>query len=623
VKDTQEAATERERGQPAKARASRRSSFARLWRVSTGTVALVHRAAPREMYGILALQVMGSVATLGQVVLVRELLRSLFNADAPGAARLGAGALQLLLLMLATSLVGIAGSVQSSQQLLVAELVERETLTRILQVTTRVQLSAFDDPTFHDRLQRARQGALSRPYQLTSGLVQLLGSLITMAGIAVALVTIQPLLLLLMLVVYVPLLFAASQAGRMFYGFNLRFTQRDRERRYLFGLLSSRSAAAETRAYGVGGFLRRRHDDLYDERIQALRGLVRHRTLYHAGAAMGGAVLVLLALLALGLMTRLHLVELAGAGAAAAAIILLGQRLRELALGLSLLYEGSLFLQDFTSFALLTKTEAPLESGDRDLKTPPISSIEVRDVHFRYRGATRPALDGVSLRVEKGEVVALVGANGSGKTTLAKVLCGLYTPDSGEVLADGMPVLDRTHLSARVAIIFQDFIRYLMPARANIGIGEYDRFDDLAGIQEAARLSGADRVIDGLPHGYETVLGPEFEEGVEISTGQWQRIALGRAFFRNADIVVLDEPTASLDPEAEQAVFETVRELARDKSVVLISHRFSTVGTADRILVLDSGRVVEQGTHDQLVASGGRYARLFRLEATSFGSTGV
>jgi len=241
-------------------------------------------------------------------------------------------------------------------------------------------------------------------------------------------------------------------------------------------------------------------------------------------------------------------------------------------------------------------------------------------VTFSYPGSERVALRGVSLRIAPGEVVALVGANGSGKTTLAKLLAGLYLPDEGRVCWDGRDTreVDRRELLGHTAVVFQDFIRYALSAGDNIALGRHERASDIAGIVRAAEQAGADGDIVALPEGYEKLLGPAFIDGTDLSTGQWQRVALARTFFRDAPLVILDEPTAALDAKAEHELFARIGELFADRSVLLISHRFSTVRSADRIYVLHDGRVVESGTHEALMAVEGTYAELFTLQATPY-----
>jgi ATP-binding cassette subfamily B protein len=280
-----------------------------------------------------------------------------------------------------------------------------------------------------------------------------------------------------------------------------------------------------------------------------------------------------------------------------------------------------MFIDDFLAFT----DHAPPRQESRASAAPgrePASfgPITAEEVTFSYPGSERVALRGVSLRIAPGEVVALVGANGSGKTTLAKLLAGLYLPDEGRVCWDGRDTreVDRRELLGHTAVVFQDFIRYALSAGDNIALGRHERASDIAGIVRAAEQAGADGDIVALPEGYEKLLGPAFIDGTDLSTGQWQRVALARTFFRDAPLVILDEPTAALDAKAEHELFARIGELFADRSVLLISHRFSTVRSADRIYVLHDGRVVESGTHEELMAVEGTYAELFSLQAIPY-----
>ena len=358
---------------------------------------------------------------------------------------------------------------------------------------------------------------------------------------------------------------------------------------------------------------------MYERRIQALRRLVRRRTIQ--GVA-GGTLTAVVSGGVLGLLIFFvsdGRVSLAGAGAAAAALILLGTQLQGLAAGMGQLYESALFIQDFNDFVQL----APGTSQFTGSALPPaqIGQIKVSHLTFTYPSRRQPSLVDVNLDIGPGQVVALVGENGSGKTTLAKLLAGLYPPQAGRITWDGQDVATMaiTQVRGRVAVLFQDFVHYYLSARENIAMGRWKRADDAVAVAQAAARSGCDRFLEALPNGYDTYLGPQFFGGSDLSGGQWQRVALARAFFRDAELVILDEPTAALDPRAEAALFAAVRELFADRSVVLISHRFATVRLADHIYVLDEGRIVEDGGHDVLMARRGLYAELFTLQASAFG----
>jgi ATP-binding cassette subfamily B protein len=291
--------------------------------------------------------------------------------------------------------------------------------------------------------------------------------------------------------------------------------------------------------------------------------------------------------------------------------------LQSLSFGATSLYEGALFMEDLNSFL---KPEVEIESTARPDPLDPITTLSVEDVTFTYPGSVVPALDRVSMEINRDEVVALVGENGSGKTTLAKLLCGLYSPDNGKIRWNGADLagVGSARVRSSVAVLFQDFVRYSLTARENIGMGKVEQLDDLPAIEKAAEVAGADRFLRRLPNGYETTLAAEFEGGVNLSGGQWQRVALARALVRQAPLLILDEPTAAVDARAETEIFDLIRRLGRGRATLLISHRFSTVMSADRIYVLKKGHVAETGTHSQLMLNDGLYAELYRLQAKAF-----
>src|SRR5262249_10435009 len=315
-----------------------------------------------------------------------------------------------------------------------------------------------------------------------------------------------------------------------------------------------------------------------------------------------------------------HKLALSSAAAGAAALVLLGQRLAFAGQSAGMLQESAMFIDDFLAFTAQAPRVHSCPPRPPEPDTGSFGPIEAQGVTFSYPGSERIALRGVSLRIEPGEVVALVGANGSGKTTLAKLLAGLYLPSEGRICWDGRDTrdMDRRELLAHTAVGFQDFIQYALSARDNIALGRHERARDTAAIVQAAERAGAGSDIAGLPEGYQTLLGPAFIDGTDLSAGQWQRVALARTFFRDAPVVILDEPTAALDAKAEHELFARIGELFADRSVLLISHRFSAVRSADRIYVLNEGCLVESGTHEQLMTVGGTYAELFSLQASPY-----
>ena len=524
----------------------------------------------------------------------------------------------LAALVVVTVALDLAQAIQSEQSRVLGELVGRKAIDRVLDVSTRIDLLAFESPDFYDRLQRARAQGQFRAMQTVNGLLGVVGALVTAIGIIFALVALQPLLLPFVLIGYVPLWIVASLNTRDLYHFTRGMTPNERQRHYIQNVLMGRNSAKEVRAFNLARFLRGRYDRLYDERIAELRQLARRRTgrsLLGSLASSGVTVGTIAMLSWLYVSDRM---SLAAAGAAVFGLYQLANRLQSLHFSATSLYEATLFIRDYASFLTL---EPAVEAAEGTAPAPQgFDRLSVEEVSFTYPESERPAVDRVTLEIRRGEIVALVGENGSGKTTLAKMLAGLYRPETGRIRWDDIDLaeVDADELRRSVSVIFQDFERYLLPARENVGLGRQERIDDFAAIVEAAQRADADEFLAVLPEGYETMLGREFSGGYDLSIGQWQRVALARAFFRDAPFVILDEPTASLDARAESRLFERMHELLEGRSVVLISHRFSSVRSADRIYVMHEGRVVEHGSHDELMAEDGLYAELFTLQARAY-----
>jgi ATP-binding cassette subfamily B protein len=592
-------------------------SVRRLPRLWWAAIQLVWAAGRRELLVSLALRFVGGV-TLGVVLLLgRRVLDQVLAAGQSSADF--AHALPLVLVMTGVTASGaFIGAFSREMLTVLSGLVTRHAQEQIVEVASAVELEAYENPAFHDRLMRAAAGGQQQPMQIVEGLLGLVGSTVGIAGISMALLTVQPWLVPVVVVAALPLLASAARAGELLFGFYWHMTPTDRARNYIYGLLTGKEAANEVRAFGLAGFLGSRYRELYQLHLAELRRTARQRL----WVSLQGALImsVVLACTAMGLLwlSAHNRLELAEAGVAIAATLLLTERLMNGVASTGSLYEAARFIEDFTSFVGLK----PVIEARRQRDTAPttFSRIVVEDVSFTYPSGHDLALCSVSMAIRRGEIVALVGENGSGKSTLAKLLCRLYRPQQGRILWDGVDIggVDADQLRGSIAVIFQDFLRYALPARANIGLGRHAQMEDHDRVVAAARQAGADSFLAELPDGYDTILSPEYEGGEDLSIGQWQRVALARAFFRDAPFIILDEPTAALDARAEHELFEAIRTLCHGRSVLLISHRFSSVRSADHIYVLDAGRIIEHGTHDQLMRSTGRYAELFTLQASAY-----
>jgi ATP-binding cassette subfamily B protein len=512
----------------------------------------------------------------------------------------------------------VLGRTVSLLDTLLAEQFTNDTSVRLMEHAATLDLEDFEDSELQDRLERARRQTMGR-MNLMSQLFGQAQDMVTIASFAAGLVVYAPWLIALLIVALVPAFLGEAHFNAQSYSLNYARTPERRELDYVRQTGASVETAKEVKIFGLNAFLIDRYRQLAGAIYQENRRLAIRR------AGWGG---VLTALGTLGYYVAYAFIAwrtLRGDFTIGDLTFLSGsfRRLRNLLegllIGFSQVAGQALYLDDLFSFFEI-EPEIVSPPNPRPFPVPIRQGLTFEDVGFRYPGAERWAVRHLSFTLQAGEVLALVGENGAGKTTLVKLLARLYDPDEGRILLDGYDLREYSveALRANIGVIFQDFVRYHLTAAENIAVGRIEARNDRARIEAAADRSLADEVIEKLPEGYDQVIGKRFKTGVDLSGGEWQKIAIARAYMRDAQLLILDEPTAALDARSEFEVFQRFKELSEGKTAVLISHRFSSVRMADRILVLAEGQVEAMGTHEELLAEGGRYAELFELQATGY-----
>jgi len=493
--------------------------------------------------------------------------------------------------------------------------VDRLVEIRLFDGTTQVELAAFDDAQFHDAMLRARDRGLHAAPRVLADVINCVTGAVGIVSAAVVITVLQPVLLGLLVIAELPGGWAAVRAARI--GYTTSFALADSRRRkwILTDLMADRRTAAELRSFTLRGFLLTRVARLAAYERGAQLTAPRRQAATQAVAHAAGGVATAGVYVVLGILLSIGAVPLAVAGTAVLTIRSAQSSLSTLLYAVNQCYEDGLYFSDYLAFCAECAARVPTGGS---LPAPAgFTTITVDSVTFSYPNSADPALSEVSIDIGRGEVVALVGENGSGKTTLAKLVAGLYQPDSGAVFWDqtASADIDPEQLRNQIAVIAQDHANWPLTVRHNITMG---RASESARLAEAAAAAGADTVIEDLPHGYDTLLARQFKDGAELSGGQWQRVAVARGFYRSAPLLIMDEPTAALDARAEYALFASVRQHARDRSILIITHRLASVRHADRIYVLRNGRVAEQGGHAELMALGGTYAELYTLQASQY-----
>ncbi|KXK63003.1 ABC transporter [Micromonospora rosaria] len=609
-----------ETGVRARAQAGLFAVFSELPRLVRSALAVSWRADRLRTSIVAATTVGAGVLSAFGLIATQRVLVELF-AGGPTADKVVAALPALAALAAVTALrAGMAAATGYAQNGL-APKVDREVERGLFEVTTAVRLEAFDADAFADDMERASRGADSTT-DLVQSSMNLLAGVTGVLAVTVAVAVIHPLLLLALLVATVPNGWAALRAGHLRYQTYAAGSVRRRRLWLLHRLMAERDSAPELRSYGLRGFLLDQYDRVMGVETGIQLALARRVTTTTTVGAMIGGIATAAVYVLLGLLLVDGQIPLAAAATCVIAVQAAQRNLAVVTFQIDRVYTEGQHFRDYTAFMTRAAEYLP-PAATPDPHTPPgerLREVAIEAVSLRYPDRDGAAVDQVTLTIEAGQTVAFVGENGSGKSTLATMIATLRTPTGGGIRYNGRPVTDwdGDALRARIAVVTQEYHKWPFTAATNIAIGDVPTAAEQDRIEAAAARAVAHDMITELPHGYETLLDRTFAGGQDLSGGQWQRITAARGFLRDADVLIMDEPSSALDPRAEDALFQAIRDRQRHAITILITHRLANVRHADRIYVLHQGRLVEAGTHDELVATGGRYAELFALQAAGY-----
>lgn len=599
---------------------SRRADVQRVVRA----LVLVWRSAPTAATINAVLIVVQSILPLAGLYVFKLII----DAVAAGAADGNVSFERVLLLIGLAGLIAVAGVAAGALAALTGEVqalqVTDTMRERLNEKSIEVDLAYYEDPRYYNTLHRAQQEAAFRPMRLVTNLTGVLRNSAVAVGLLILLASVHALLAAITVVAVLPALLLRVRHSRRLHQWQRDQSAAERQAGYLGWLLSNADHAKEIRIFELGSVLHDRYRALRLALRQGRIRLTRARTLADAATQTGAALVVFGSYAFIGYQTLIGVLTVGDLVMYFGAVQRGQSALQSLFTGLAALYEDNLFLSNVDEFLELEPAIRP-PAEPRPIPVLRDRGLECENVSFRYPSSPGPVLENIDLEVHPGEMIALVGPNGSGKTTLVKLLCRLYDPDAGHIRLGGIDhrEFDPRAYRKAIAVVFQDYARFHLTARDNIWFGDVRHPPMDERVRSAARLSGADAAIEKLPRRYDNVLGRLFADGQELSIGEWQKVALARAFMSDARVLIVDEPTSALDATAEAEVMQVLRQLMHNRAAIVISHRLASVRSADRIYCMERGRIVESGTHDQLMQRGGTYARMFSTQAAMYGTPDV